>query len=337
VSGAVLITGDPDITTAVRELTIRAGLPLSVHQQHDLMAKRDTSALIVVGADQVTAIGEQPVSPNQMIIVAAGTSPVTADQAVSGQAVLRLPDDEQHVVRLFEDTAAPVLNRLRAAGCRIGFTGPHHRRSGYVPPLEVTDWRRDPGQGIYVNCGQLACGDADIGLAHLVRRSNFRSLHRRFPAVWTDTVADDLTELGAFVADLPAAAIDALCSLTDRETVLDADDQRAVHEDDIIESWALGAAFDVYSRLPPACRRVWDRTSPHRVTELLREVVDDTGIGPVHDGWQVRWPITELAALLAARLMAEQRRTPPGTPSAITALQDHAARHRYPRARRPNR
>jgi hypothetical protein len=332
VNGALLITTDPDITTAVRELAIRAGLPLNVHQQHDPMAKQNT-ALIVVGADQVATISEQPASPDRTIIVAAGTSPVTADRAAAGQPTLRLPQDEQQIFRLFEDTAVPVLDRLRAAGCRIGFTDPRHRRSGYVPPLEVTDWRRHPGQAVYVNCGQLACGDADSGLAHVVRRSNFRSLHRRFPAAWTDTVADDLTELGAFVADLPAAAIDALCSLTSPETVLDADDHRAVREDDIVESWALGAAFDVYSRLPPACRRVWDRTGPHRVTQLLHEVVDDTGVGPVHDGWQVRWPITELAALLAARLMAEQPRTPP---SAITALQDHAARHRYPRARRPS-
>ncbi|MEU8661605.1 hypothetical protein [Actinoplanes philippinensis] len=336
-NGAVLTTTDPGITTAVRELAIRAGLPLSVHQPHEpTAARRKTATLIIVGADQITALGEQTASPDRTIIVAAGTSPVTASQAAAGQPVLRLPQDEKQIVRLFEDTAAPVLDRLRATGCRIGFTDLRHRRSGYVPPLAVTDWRRHPGQAVYVNCGQLACGDADIGLAHMVRRSNFRSLHRRFPAAWTDTVADDLTELGAFVADLPAAAIDALCSLADRETILDTDDHRAVHADDIVESWALEAAFDVYSRLPPACRKVWDRTCPYRVTELLHQVVDDTGVGPVHDGWQVRWPITELAPLLAARLMAEHRHTPPGTPSAITALQDHAARHRYRRASRPS-
>ena len=79
---------------------------------------------------------------------------------------------------------------------------------------------------------------------------------------------------------------------------------------------------------------MWNRTEPRRVTELLWEVVTATGVGPVHDGWQVRWPTAELAPLLAARLMAEQRRGALGTRYGITALQDHATKHRYSRAHR---
>ncbi|WP_436528304.1 hypothetical protein [Actinoplanes sp. HUAS TT8] len=311
-----------------------AGLHLSVRQQHDPAAGRSTAALTLIGTDQLTAIGQHPAPSAAVIIAGTGMSPASAETAGRALPVIWLPRNKQRLIRLFDDTAAPVIERLRAAGYRLGFADPPRRQAGYVTPLTVTDWRRHPEQAVYVNCGRVACGDASPGLAHVVQRSNFRSLHRRFPDVWTDTVARDVTELGAFVADLPAAAIDALSALPGPQAILDNDDHQALRTEDIAESWTGLASIDVHSQLRPACRQVWDRTPPHRVTALLWEVVAATGVGPVHDGWQVRWPIAELAPMLAARLMADHRRSRPGSPYRSIASPDHATRHRYARTDR---
>jgi hypothetical protein len=251
-NGARLITSDPELSAAVGELAARAGLHLSVHQQLDPTADPAAAVLTLAGVDQLSAFGEHLALLGQAIIVSAGTSSVPAHSSGGGSPVLQVPRDEQQLVPLFEDAAAPVLDRLRAAGYRIGFTDRSQRRVGYVTPLAVTDRRRHPGQAVYVNGGRFACGDAAPGLATVVQRSNFRSLHRRFPDVWTDTVARDVTELGAFVTDLPADAVDTLCSLTDPEVILDEADHRAVHDEDICASWADVAALDVSSPLRPA-------------------------------------------------------------------------------------
>jgi hypothetical protein len=117
--------------------------------------------------------------------------------------------------------------------------------------------------------------------------------------------------------------------MTGTDAVLDEDDHQALRGEDIAESWAGLAAVDLYAQLRPACRQVWDLTGPERITELMAEVVTATGVGPVHDGWHVRWPITDLAPRLAARLLAEQRRTRHRTGYRTTRLPDHTARHRY--------
>jgi hypothetical protein len=252
VTGARLITGDLKLAAAVGELAARAGLPLSVHQQPDPTADQAAAALTLVGADELSTFGEPSALLGQVLIVRAGASSVTAHAGGDGSSVLQLPRDRQQLVRLFEDTAAPVLNRLRAAGYRIGFTDRSRRRAGYVTPLAVTDRRLHARQAVYVNGGRVACGDAAPGLTDVVQRSNFRSLHRRFPHVWTDTVARDVTELGAFVTDLPADAVDTLCSLTGPEVVLDEADHRALRNEDIGESWADVTGLDVCSPLRAA-------------------------------------------------------------------------------------
>ncbi|MFC7530179.1 hypothetical protein [Actinoplanes sp. GCM10030250] len=224
-TSALLITYDPHISGQVQELATRAGVRLSVRADIALTS-RVLPAVTLVGAARVTTVDRVPASA-QMIIAVDGSCPMTAAGATNGPPMFSLPRDEYQLMQLLEATAAPVLDRLRAAGHRIGFTDRGRRQAGYVTPLAVTDWRRHPGQAVYVNCGRFACGDAAAGLAHVVQRSNFRSLHRRFPETWTDTVARDVTELGAFIADLPQAAVNALCSLAGTDAVLDEDDHRA--------------------------------------------------------------------------------------------------------------
>ncbi|MBO3736667.1 hypothetical protein [Actinoplanes flavus] len=333
-NGALLITGDLGVIGHIRELAARAGAHVNVQTAMSPEMAGQAPPLTLIGIDRLAVTDELAVPPGgEVIIVSAGAPDNILTAAARKVDVLNLPRDQGDLLLRFEDTAAVVLDRLHHAGYRFGLTDSRHRRSGYVPPTAVTDWRQSLGQAVYVNCGQVACGDGVAGFASAVQRSNFRVLHRRFPDVWTDTVATDVTELGAFVADLPPEAVDALCSLAEFDAVLDIDDRQALHREDIVDSWGL-AAIDLYSQLRPRYRQVWDRTEPRRVTELLWEVVTAAGVGPVHDGRRVRWPITELAPLFAARLMAEQRRSRPGTRNRIAA---HATRYRYARARRPGR
>jgi hypothetical protein len=334
-SGALLITADTAIASGVRRLALRTGTHL--HIQHTGAPQVTGGAepvIVLLGADLLAAVTDDALPDPSRVVVVSATDPdanlTTAAASRRLPCVLGLHRDEPELRQRLARVTDDVLDRLRAAGYRIGYADPGNRRRGYLPPLVVSDWQRNPSQAVYVNCGRTACGDGVPSLSHATQRSNFRTLHRLFPKVWTDTVSDDVTELGAFVADLPAGAVEALCSLTGTDPVLDPTDHLALVDEEIKESWSPTAAIRLFQQLRPRARQVWDRSSPQQVDDLLWEVVAATGIQPVHDGRTVHWPIAELAPRFAARLMAEFWRTRRDRQYRITRLRPtRPSGHRY--------
>ncbi|WIN00030.1 hypothetical protein ACTOB_003705 [Actinoplanes oblitus] len=298
---ALLITADAALTEAVSHLALRAGAHLSVHPHLAATpVDRDQARLVLVGADQAGNAGN--------VAEVTGAVTVSAGEADTGPpAVLHVVRDEPILRRYLEQVAAATVGRLRAAGYRIGYVYPHDAGSGYVAPLKVTDRRLSPDQAVYVNAATSAC-TGDRALSSSAQRSNYAILHQRFPAVWRDTHATDLVELGAFVADLSPAAVDVLCSLDGSTVVLDTQHHRSLQAAEIEVSWDQEADVEVYHRLGARARKVWDVMPAPLLHQLVWQVIHGTGIAPVHDGTEPRWPVNDLAAPLAARIMAEFRR-----------------------------
>lgn len=334
-SGALLITADTAIVSGVRRLARRTGVRLQIQPMVDPgMVCEARPAIILLGADLVGAVTDDVLPDPGKVVVVSDAEPdanlIAATARRQLRPVLCLHCDELQIRQRLDRVVADVLDRLRAAGYRIGYADPAHRLRGYLAPLTVSDRRMNARQAVYVTCGRAACGDGVPSLSHSTQRSNFRTLHRRFPTVWTDTVSGDLTELGAFVADLPASAVDALCSLTGTDAVLDPADHLALPDEEITQSWSPSAAIALYQQLRRRPRQVWDHSSPQQVDDLMWKVVAASGIRPVHNGRAVHWPIAELAPRFAAQLMAEFRRTRPDRRYRITRLPgSRPSRHRY--------
>ncbi|GAA1577301.1 hypothetical protein GCM10009827_118940 [Dactylosporangium maewongense] len=91
-------------------------------------------------------------------------------------------------------------------------------------PLQVTSVRLHDEQVLYVILENVARDDRDAGQTAAVHRSNYRTLHRRYPDLWTDLRSQTVTALGAFVADLPPAVVDLLYRLQHEHPVLDQHD-----------------------------------------------------------------------------------------------------------------
>lgn len=299
----LLITADPTIADAIRDLALRAGAQLTVRTDLTTASMTcDEARLVLVGADQVASSERAEADLRGVITVSAG------DADSGSPVVLHVVRDEHVLVRHLEQPAAATVERLRSAGYRIGYVYPDDAGSGYVKPLKVTDRRLSPAQAVYVNAGRTAC-HGDHALSTSAQRSNHAILHQRFPEVWRDTCAADLAELGAFVADLTPEVVDLLCSLGGPTAVIDERHHRTLQTAEIDEVWHQAAGVDVYHRLGARARQVWDVTPAQLLHELLWQVITGTGISPVHDGSAPRWPVADLAAPLAARIMAEFRRT----------------------------
>jgi len=200
------------------------------------------------------------------------------------------------------------LGRLAGAGHRIGFAEPGRTRDlGFVNEWQVSDHRRSRADAPYVSFGQVARGDCPAGQSSSVQRSNFRVAHRRFPHAWTDTVHRDVTVLGAFVADLPPAAVDQMVRLNSYP-LLDEDDHSALEDDDIHDSWRQWVAADVRGLLDEPTRRLFDATDDAVCQQLWWDTSTDLGLDPEHSGHRAAWNYPAIVPAFAAQLCV---RTPP--------------------------
>jgi hypothetical protein len=317
VSSVLLVTADHTVRSRVRRLAEQAGVHLIEYRDlHDAALVWDSTPLVLLGADLVAvaagraAVGASP-SAGRLIVVSAdrprrGEAAAAAAVAATPVSLHFGPD---RLRRLFGKHAAGTLDRLRTTACRVGFADrAAGRHRGYLTPDDITASRACSEQAVYVSVADHARSYCRIGQSSTVQRSNFHTLHHRFPGVWTDTVSGNVAVLGAFLCDLPSEAVGTLCALADYP-VLDEQDLAALERGEIEASWEDWVYDSVYAQLGARCQAVWDAVGATLVERWWWDVVAGTDCWPQHTGYDVRWDLDRLVPAFGARLMAEFRRT----------------------------
>lgn len=219
-SDVLLITADRLVSRSVRRTAEQEGVHVVEHRTahaaepywtdapmvllgHDLLdatkatARRYTGRIIVVSAARPSIeamIHTVSVQPEQVVVVRFGTT------------VLR---------PVLKQYAAGAVARLTAAGYPCGYADLALARvRGYVRPGEISPQSLGITHAVYVSFGAVARGDGSTAQADARQSGNFAALHDRFSTAWTDTVSEDVTQLGGFLCDLPAGAVDAVCRLS---------------------------------------------------------------------------------------------------------------------------
>jgi hypothetical protein len=314
-AAVVLVTADDTIRAPIRQCAARAGA--FVAQYGDLVSAQQHHAeirVLLVGADLATAAAEVRLPRAQQVIVVATGEPdfavFTAAAALRATYVTGSRTDRRWLIDQLAAAATETVDRLQAAGFRLGYTDRGVAETyARVQALQVSRWRQDPTHAVYVSLEDVARDECAVGQSSTVDRSNYRTLHRRYPGLWTDLVYSNAAALGAFVADLPPDVVDLLCGLRQDYAVLDEDDLAELEQRDIRTSWQQAASAEVRRGIGEDARDVWDALEPEHVDRLWWETVTGIGAWPQHDGHQVRWDVDRLVPAFAGRLLAEFRRT----------------------------
>ncbi|WP_432983133.1 hypothetical protein [Dactylosporangium sp. CA-233914] len=310
----VLATADDTIRTRVRRCAAEAGVYLADYHDIGPVRHAQHTALLLLGADLAATAASHASSPTGRTVVIAPRR--ADDDAFAAAAALHATlislrsGDVAWLSDQLRTAAAAVLDRLTGAGFRIGYTD-HDlgRRFGHLPGIEVSRWRQHKRQAVHVSLESVARDAETAGDTSTVDRSNYRTLRRRYPNLWTDLRSADGTALGAFVTDLPPEIVDLLCTLRQDHPVLDEADLADLERRDVRASWRQTARVDVYRMLGGTSRQVCDGLDSRTVDRLWWAVVRGTGAWPDHDGHQVRWDYDRLVPAFAAALLSARRRT----------------------------
>lgn len=315
-SVVLLLTADPVVREQVHRCALAAGAWLDDHHEvrGPVRLRWARSPLVLLGADLLNAALRQRLRRHEnLVVVTTGPMPARGADRWGARRVVNVTAGHHWLTAKLARTATATLGRLAGAGHRIGFAEPGTTRDlGFVNGWQVSDHRRSRADAPYVSFGQVARGDCPAGQSSSVQRSNFRVAHRRFPHAWTDTVHCDVTVLGAFVADLPPAAVDQMVRLNSYP-LLDEDDHSALEDDDIHDSWRQWVAADVRGLLDEPTRQLFDATDDAVCQQLWWDTATDLGLEPEHSGHRVAWNYPAIVPAFAARLCV---RTPPKPGSA---------------------
>ncbi|RKR88305.1 hypothetical protein BDK92_2616 [Micromonospora pisi] len=313
-STVLVVTGDPSIREHLHAYADRVGVHLTDHTTVTAAKTHWAGAnLVLLGADLLSTqkLASMPTTP-ELIIVSADRSdfsPFSAAAGIGAAYVAVVPDADRWLTEQLRRAGGDAVDRLRAAGFRIGFA---HRvaaaDTGCLLSYDLSDQRYDDEQALYVSLEKVARGDCRAGQSTTVDRSNYRSLHRAHPGLWTDLVFSNVTALGAFVADLPPEVVDVLCWLKESYPLFDEHDHSALEDEDIDASWEQWVSADVFAMLGERAQEVWSALDAVTVRRLWWDTVTGLGYRPEHNGLHVTWDYTRLVPAFAARLMAEFRR-----------------------------
>ncbi|WP_157239688.1 hypothetical protein [Catenuloplanes japonicus] len=311
----LLVTADPLLVTLVRACVLRAGAWLEVRHTLIVIRKEWRAAqLVLLGADLAYPAYRRRMPPlrNLMIVTAATPTPATEAAARHLHAIFlaHLPDAQDWLADRLADTAENVVRQLTGAGYRISYTDPDTANTfGQVTARNLRTRRESEEQAVYVSFSRAAAGPDQIGQVDTVQRSNYRTAHRLWPNVWTDLVFADGPVLGAFVADLPPAVVDAMCQLSEYP-LLDDDDHGALQHEEIAASWRQWAADDVYRLLRRRAADAMLALDADDVEQLWWRTINAIDAQAEHTGVTVRWDYPAIVPAFAARLLAEVRRGP---------------------------
>jgi hypothetical protein len=178
--------------------------------------------------------------------------------------------------------------------------------NGYAPCYEFY-YHRDPLEGTraFADLGRIGRGDDTAGQTGSVSRSNYRSLMRDYPDIWTPVSYSNVDALGAFVSDLPDEVIDILTGLADQHPIYDEDDMSALESEEIAESWDQYVRSDLTSeiyRVHPDEGDAWDALTSDQQRDMFWSAVEATDSYPEHSGLDVVWRYDAIVTELAERL-----------------------------------
>jgi hypothetical protein len=230
--------------------------------------------------------------------------------AVGADYVVVLPIAAQWLTGQLDNLPDHPVVQLKRAGFHVGYADPAEvARYGGLSGWEVRQYSCGDAECPFVSLDEIARGECKHGQSSTLVRSNYRTLRRAFPDVFTDVRYSNVDALGAMVADLTPELIDTLIGLREQYPLFDDSDCSNLEEEDITESWSRWVSQELYSRVREHVQDVWIAMPDAFVEELFWEVVRGLGYRPEHDGRDVLWDLDRLSGPFAARLMAEFRKT----------------------------
>jgi hypothetical protein len=205
------------------------------------------------------------------------------------------------------------LNGLH--GIRVEHAQDHtdHRGEhlGWVDPHDV-DSHDGYGGRPWVSLIRIARSECQAGQSTTVDRSNFRSLMRDYPDVWTNISYSNVEALGAYVDNLSDELIDVIAGLSDGYPVYDEEDLGELEDSEISSAWDNHLSWDARRDLPEDLQDAWDTLNTSGVNndtigQAFYQAMSDIGYYPEHSGYEVLWDdakVTEVITLALGKLSA---------------------------------
>lgn len=230
---------------------------------------------------------------------------------------------------------------LRSAGFPIRYVDRSEVHWEYPlggPSREVTELREPHGGTVYcsdvhdrptacpcrayVDLSRAGKSECQAGQSTTLDRSNFRSLVRDYPHMFTPTAWSNVDGLGAYVGNLTPEVIEILAGLADQYPVYDESDMSELESDEITESFDQYARADAESDMDEQTRDLWDQlalVSDSAQQDLWWQVcsANQGNDYAEHDGYSANWDfgrfLPALAGALAAFFSAPEPITGQGT------------------------
>lgn len=217
---------------------------------------------------------------------------------------------------------------LRGAGFPIRYVYRSEVRWEYPPggpSREVTELREPHGGTVwcsdgrdrpagypcraYADLSRVGKGECQAGQSSTLDRSNFRSLIRDYPGMFTPTAWSNVDGLGAYAGNLTAEVIGILAGLADQYPVYDDEDMSELESDEITESFDQYARADAESDMDEQTRDLWDQlalTSDSAQEALWWQVCSDNQGNDYceHDGYSANWDLSRFLPALSGALAA---------------------------------
>jgi hypothetical protein len=195
---------------------------------------------------------------------------------------------------------------LKSAGFPVRWAyRPDGEGQDYITWSDLQDY---PAEGYepYADLSSVAKGEDAANQTSTVDRSNYRSLHRDYPEVWTDTSYVNVNALGAFVDDLTDDLVEILTGLREQCPLYSDDDHSELESEEIAESWEQYVRYDIGSeirRVMPDEGDQWDALSDDEQRDMFWSAVQESDdLYPEHDGLDIRWQYDAIASAIADRL-----------------------------------
>jgi hypothetical protein len=157
----------------------------------------------------------------------------------------------------------------------------------------------------YVDLSSIARGDDQAGQTTTTDRSNYRSLRREFPDMFTDTSYSNVDVLGAMIGNLSDEVIGIVCGLQTDYSTFDESDVSELESEEITESWDQYVSSDIGSEIRQAMSDegdAWDALSDEAQRAMFWRAVETSESYPEHDGHDIRWTYDAIVTAIAAEL-----------------------------------
>jgi hypothetical protein len=180
-----------------------------------------------------------------------------------------------------------MIRRLRRASFPVYRCQRPAAETGFLLPRDVNP-EQSTGEA-WVDLGSVARGGDTAGQTSTVLRSNYRTLHREHPDLFTDLAYANVSNLGAFVADLTNELVATLVRLARIHLVFDEDDLSQLEDDEIGQAWEDYLRYDVRADLSEPEQDTLLAADPNAVRDAFYRALTTQDYYPEHTGLDIRW------------------------------------------------